>query len=212
MSPRAELALRLFLPCYFVAYILIGGVLAVVSVRRKYGVDPLLVRRPDPLMALGETYRNLLFAATLAMVVAYALRPSLLGGLAPIPWLQAPAAQGAGATLLVASLVLLRAAQVQLKGSWRPGFDRDSPPAPLVTTGLFAWSRNPIYVAMSLTGLGLFLALPNAVSFAIANLTVLLLQVRIRVEEDYLAAAHGEAFAAYRRRTPRWLFGRDRKR
>jgi protein-S-isoprenylcysteine O-methyltransferase Ste14 len=212
MSPRAELALRLFLPCYFVAYLLIAGVLAVVSVRRKYGVDPLLVRRPDPIMALGESYRNILFAAALAMVAAHALRPSLLGVLAPIPWLQSDAIQGAGAVLLVASLVLLRAGQIQLEGSWRPGFDRDGPAAPLITKGLFAWSRNPIYVAMSLTGVGLFLSLPNAVSFAIANLTVLLLQVRIRVEEDYLAASHGEAFAAYRRRTPRWLLGRDRER
>jgi protein-S-isoprenylcysteine O-methyltransferase Ste14 len=63
------------------------------------------------------------------------------------------------------------------------------------------------------TALGLFLVLPNAVSLAIAALTLLLLQVRVGVEEEYLSRAHGPRFAEYCRRTPRWLgmAGRARK-
>jgi hypothetical protein len=37
-----------------------------------------------------------------------------------------------------------------------------------------------------------------------------LLQIRIRLEEAYLLGVHGEAFAEYCRRTPRWLLGRRR--
>jgi protein-S-isoprenylcysteine O-methyltransferase Ste14 len=202
----SDLALRLFLPGYFVAYVLIAGVQAVVRVRRTYGVDPLAVAEPDPLMSLGESYRNVLFAAALLVACAHALKPGLLSHLGPISFLDAPPVQGAGVIVLLGSLVLVRAAQVQMKGSWRVGHDRSAAPTDLVTSGIFAWSRNPIYLGMAATGAGLFLTLPNAVTFGIAALTWLLLQVRVLVEEDYLRASHGEAFAAYCRETPRWLF------
>jgi protein-S-isoprenylcysteine O-methyltransferase Ste14 len=205
VSISSELALRIFLPCYFVAYVVIAGVLAVARVRRRHGVDPFAVRQPHPIVTLGESYRNLLFAAALAIVFVNALRPSLLAYLGPLPLLDAPAVRWAGVVVLLASLVLVRASQIQMKGSWRFGCDRAGAPTELITTGLYSRSRNPIYLGMALTALGLFLALPNAVTFAIANLTVLLLQVRIRVEEEYLLRSHGEAFAAYCKRTPRWL-------
>jgi protein-S-isoprenylcysteine O-methyltransferase Ste14 len=208
MPTPGDLALRLFLPCYFVAYIVIGGPLAVASVRRKYGIDPLVVRDPDPIMALGESYRNVIFAVALAVVFAYAVHPPVAGWLVPVSVLEIPIVRGIGVALLLASLVLVRASQVQLKGAWRFGFDRAEPSRELITTGLYAWSRNPIYVGMATTGAGFFLALPNALTFTIANLTVLLLDVRIRREEEHLRASHGHAFEDYCRRTPRWLFRR----
>lgn len=208
LNGNGELALRIFLPCYFLAYVLIAGALAVRTFRKKYGINPLAVKKPDPIMVLGELYRNVLFAVTFVTVFLYAFRPSLLAYLGPIPYLQAPAVQLTGVALLLASLVLVRVSQLQLKSSWRFGCDRAGAPPELVTTGLYARSRNPIYVGMTLTGVGLFLALPNAVTFALANLAFLLLQVRIRVEEEYLMQSHGAAFEAYCRSTPRWLFRR----
>jgi protein-S-isoprenylcysteine O-methyltransferase Ste14 len=210
MSGHSDLALRIFLPCYFIAYMLIGGVLAVARVRRKYGVDPLAVRTPDPLMSLGEMYRNVLFATTLVIVFVNAVRPSLLVHLGPLPYLQRPVVQVAGVVLLLSSLVLVRVSQIQMKGSWRFACDHGAAPTELITTGVYARSRNPIYLGMTLTGLALFLALPNAVTFSTANLTFLLLQVRIRVEEAYLMASHGDGFATYCRTTPRWFFRRRR--
>lgn len=205
MNAVFDLGLRLFLPCFFLAYIAIGGALAVRRVRRRYGVDPLAVGKADPVMVLGESYRNALFAVTLAIVFVNALRPEWLAVLGPITALRSPFVQGAGAVILLVSLVVVGVSQAQMKGSWRFGCDRGGPPTELITTGIYSRSRNPIYVGMVLTGLGLFLALPNAVTFAAANLTLLLLQVRVRVEEEYLRGVHGEAFAEYCRRTPRWL-------
>jgi protein-S-isoprenylcysteine O-methyltransferase Ste14 len=205
VSRHADLILRILLPCYFLLYILVGWVFAVARVKRRYGVDPMKVRDPDPITSLGESYRNGLFAVALAIVLVNSADPGLLAWLGPIPYLRAPLVQWTGLVLLVASLALLRVAQIQMKGSWRFGCDRSGAPTELITTGLFARSRNPIYVGMNLTAAGLFLALPNAVTFSMANLTLLLLQVRVRVEEEYLKASHGEAYAAYCRRTPRWL-------
>ena len=44
--------------------------------------------------------------------------------------------------------------------SFRVGIDVDRPDK-LVTTGIFAWSRNPIYVALFLVLAGQFLVFPN---------------------------------------------------
>lgn len=203
---QSDLSLRIFLPVYFGAYILIGGLLSVAACKRRYGIDPTVVAKPHPIMAMGETYRNIIFGAILLMVFLHAVRPPLIVYFVPIPFMQHAAVQAAGVVLLMGSLLLVMVSQRNLGASWRFDFDQAAEPPELVTTGLYAVSRNPIYVGMASTGVGLLLALPNAVTFAVANLTFLLLQVRVRVEEEYLLKAHGEAFEAYRRSTPRWLF------
>jgi protein-S-isoprenylcysteine O-methyltransferase Ste14 len=203
-----DFASRAFLPFFFVAYIGLAYVFQVASFKRKYGVDPTSDRDPDPVMRLGETYRNVITLVIVLVVLAYAIHPRLVDYLGPIRFMEAPFVRLAGTVLLLASLVLIRLAQNQMRASWRVGLDPDNAPTELITTGLYARSRNPIYLAMTVTAAGLFLYLPNAVTFAIGNLTFVLLQIRTRVEEKHLRAAHGDAYASYHRRTPRWLFTR----
>ena len=81
-------------------------------------------------------------------------------------------------------------------------------PSSLVTGGLFAWSRNPIYLgdALILTGailwLDAVLALPLVASF------VWVIRTRfIRDEEARLTLAFGPEFDLWAARTRRW-FGR----
>lgn len=80
------------------------------------------------------------------------------------------------------------------------------PPARLVTTGPFANSRNPIYVAMLLIIAGW--AIVHA-SRAIATYgAVMLVLFHVRTlwgEEPTLARAFGREWEAYRQRVPRWL-------
>lgn len=197
--------MRIFLPCFFIAYLLVLHTVRVTSFKKKYGIDPRMVRKSDPILYLSQLYRNVLFAAILVVVFVYALSPRLYEHVVPIPYMNAPAMRFAGVVLLVTSLVLVRLAQHQLGGSWRVGVDRSGSPTELITTGMYGRSRNPNAVGLTLTAVGLFLALPNAVTFAIANLTLLLVQVRVRVEEEHLLKMHGAAYQAYRQRIPRWL-------
>ena len=206
MKSTVDVAMRIFLPVYFIAYILVAYMFTVASFRKRYGFDPRRIERPDPVMELGETYRNVLFAIVLAMLVAYAIHPPVMSYLGPISILDVPAVRLTGAAVLVGSLVLVRLAQGQMKSSWRLGFDMAGPPTELITSGIFARTRNPIYLGMALLGVGLFLALPNVVTMTVGSLSVLILQTRVRVEERYLLEKHGEVYAAYCRRTPRWVF------
>lgn len=58
---------------------------------------------------------------------------------------------------------------------------------------------------MMLTLFGLFLALPNALTMLAFVLGVVLIGVQVRLEEEYLAQVHPEAYRDYRQRVRRWL-------
>ena len=79
-------------------------------------------------------------------------------------------------------------------------------PTALVTTGVYRVTRNPMYLGIVLTlfGIALYVAtLPMLLAplafFAIMNAS------QIPREEALLSALFGQEYAAYRRRTRRWL-------
>ena len=108
-----------------------------------------------------------------------------------------------GAALLIAAPVLFAAALRGMDASWRMGIDRQSP-GPLVTTGLFARSRNPIYTAFDLIFLGAFLLHGRVIFLLLAVALALLLHGIIRREERFLAAHFGDEFGAYCNRAGRY--------
>jgi hypothetical protein len=62
----------------------------------------------------------------------------------------------------------------------------------LVTTGVFAHVRNPVFTAMVLARLGVVLMVPTWVSAAALSTLVAAVQLQVRqVEEPYLRAVHG---------------------
>ena len=75
----------------------------------------------------------------------------------------------------------------------------------LVARGLFARSRNPIFLGMRVSLLGFFFLLPNAVTLLTLVLGEVLVQLQVRLEEDFLTKAQGDAYRAYCRRVRRWL-------
>jgi protein-S-isoprenylcysteine O-methyltransferase Ste14 len=79
-------------------------------------------------------------------------------------------------------------------------------PKHLVSTGMFKYSRNPIYVAYlaPLATLAVF-SLPIAIGTIAIYILAMNLTV-IRKEERDLQSIFGAAFSAYRVSVPRWLF------
>jgi protein-S-isoprenylcysteine O-methyltransferase Ste14 len=76
----------------------------------------------------------------------------------------------------------------------------------LVTDGLFAWVRNPIYIGNGLVWTGVAIAtgvlwfVPLAVlAFAVEYGFI------VRYEEGVLESTFGTVYLAYKRRTPRWI-------
>jgi protein-S-isoprenylcysteine O-methyltransferase Ste14 len=53
--------------------------------------------------------------------------------------------------------------------------------------------------------LGLFLTLPTAITFTILVVGELLIQIQVRLEEDFLTRTHGKNYLAYRKQVRRWI-------
>lgn len=108
-----------------------------------------------------------------------------------------------GAALLAAAPIVFAAALYSMSTSWRIGIDRIQP-GPLVTTGLFAYMRNPIYVAFDMLLVGVFLFHGRGVFLILAAVLGLLVHGVILREERFLARQYGDSFVEYCRRVGRY--------
>jgi protein-S-isoprenylcysteine O-methyltransferase Ste14 len=84
--------------------------------------------------------------------------------------------------------------------------DPTLPATAIVTSGPFRFSRNPLYVALTLLYLGLSMAF-NTWWGAVVLVPLLILMQRgvVLREERYLEEKFGESYRAYRGRVRRWL-------
>ena len=91
----------------------------------------------------------------------------------------------------------------QLAGTQLPPF---RPTSAIVTEGPFRFTRNPMYIGMTVLYVGL--AIGFDLIWALILLPAVLLVIRFYViarEERYLEAKFGEEYLAYKRGVRRWL-------
>ena len=110
----------------------------------------------------------------------------------------------AGVVVVLIGLLIFALALWAFADSWRIGIDREKPGA-LTTNGIFAWTRNPIYIALDLIVFGTFLMSGRALFLAIALGLVGLLHYQVRREETYLTGAYGDAYRDYCKRVGRYV-------
>ncbi|WP_157447950.1 methyltransferase family protein, partial [Chryseobacterium sp. MOF25P] len=109
-----------------------------------------------------------------------------------------------GIALLILSLIWILIAQFQMKNSWRIGIDEDLK-TELITTGLFNYSRNPIFLGILVSLIGLFFTLPTLISLSFLMITYILIQTQIRLEEEFLLHQHDEIYLQYKAKVRRFL-------
>jgi protein-S-isoprenylcysteine O-methyltransferase Ste14 len=108
-----------------------------------------------------------------------------------------------GVGLCFAGLLGLFLSLMSFGRSFRVGIDVDQPDE-LVTTGIFAISRNPIYVGFALVLIGQFLVFPNWVPLVYLAAGIWLFHRQVLREEDFMRQHYGEAYADYCRRVRRY--------
>ncbi|HEY5722373.1 MAG TPA: methyltransferase [Allosphingosinicella sp.] len=190
---------------YFALFFLAAFLWPTWRLWKRDGTKALVLPRDDSTQgAVGRWFRLTLLAIPAVLVpVALGVPLEMAGRLG---WLEREILHTAGWAFLALSLVWVVVAQAQMGASWRIGIDSAAQP-PLVRSGLFSLSRNPIFLGMRLALLGLFLALPAGLTLTILALGEVLMQVQVRLEEAHLSQALGREYEAYRASTRRWLLG-----
>ncbi|NRQ38869.1 isoprenylcysteine carboxylmethyltransferase family protein [Nonomuraea sp. NN258] len=152
-----------------------------------------------------QWWARILFAA--ALIGGLAGPVAGLAGLSPLPGADRPALQAAGTALALLGTAATLAAQTSMGTSWRVGV-AENETTDLVTSGAFAFARNPIFTAMIVTAAGLTAMVPNLVSLAALVLAMVSIELQVRaVEEPYLLRVHGTAYQQYASRVGRFLPG-----
>jgi protein-S-isoprenylcysteine O-methyltransferase Ste14 len=76
----------------------------------------------------------------------------------------------------------------------------------LVTSGMFRWSRNPMYVGLTLAYTGLAMLLNSVIALAFLPLVLVIMRTQvIAKEERYLEAKFGDRYQTYKAEVRRWV-------
>jgi protein-S-isoprenylcysteine O-methyltransferase Ste14 len=197
-----------WLPLAALVLIVAASALRILAVERAHKVKAFGFGRHAPIQGIAErTWKLAVLAAFVLALIAW-LAPQWEVMLGRPEWAGGRELRWVAAILFAASTALTIAAQIQMGASWRVGVPKEGP-GDLVTRGLFAWSRNPIFVGMLGAAVALFLWSPHIATAGLLAAIWTLIQIQVRIEEEALREKHGDAYERYAAQTGRW-FGRRR--
>ena len=184
-------------------YWLCVGVM-IVRVRRKHRKHSGVVPK--------QRLERLMWLVWVPVVVAWIALPYLAATRTSEPWAipqfaVEPVYAGlrwAAAAVGLVCLALSVECWLRMGDSWRMAVTPGQT-TKLVTSGLYAHIRHPIYALSILLMLCSVIVVPTAPMFVIAAIHIALMVMKARNEEAFLLNAHGETYARYRARTGRFF-------
>jgi protein-S-isoprenylcysteine O-methyltransferase Ste14 len=165
--------------------------------RHRFGTDPVLLGR------VGDRWKRWRDRLGKSFFYVFAVE-AVLVGLGYVDLASSDAQRLLGVVLGLGGTLLMLHAQLQMGASWRIGIDASSR-APLVTTGWYRFSRNPIYVFMITCYVGFALLVPNVVTFVCVAIVALGAYRQAAKEERWLREAYGDEYARYAARVGRFV-------
>jgi protein-S-isoprenylcysteine O-methyltransferase Ste14 len=188
----------------FLLFFLLAFIWPSLRVWRQTGHSPYVLPSSDDAYGFVTRCMKMLMVGLLAYTVSQAFWPRAvndIGLFQDATMLPLRILAWAG---LAGALAWTLCAQFQMGQSWRIGIDKEVR-TPLVTSGLFAWSRNPIFLAMRVCLAALTLLQPNAITLTLLLTGDLVMQFQVRLEEAFLREQHSATYADYCARVRRWL-------
>lgn len=196
--------LQIYLPIYLLLYLLVAFVVPTYRTYKQTGINPITFGNNDNAHDYIGFIMKVLIALLFVAVLIFSFSQKVYEYLNPILYLQNSIVQGIGITLIHLALGWISIAQYQMSNSWRIGIDELNKTA-LVTKGIFSISRNPIFLGMIISVLGLFFIIPNVLTFCLAVTTYIVIQIQIRLEEEFLERIHSQEYINYKIKTRRLL-------
>ncbi|MCS4302665.1 MULTISPECIES: methyltransferase family protein [Chryseobacterium] len=196
--------IRFFIPIYFILFFLVSFLGISIAVAKKIGKNPNVLPKDDSAYALVGLYFKLVLMGLFMYTSLLLLFPDIIMDAFKISVLDSDVFQYIGIALMIFSFIWVIVAQLYMKDSWRIGID-DKLKTKLITNGVFSFSRNPVFLGMTVSLIGFFLLLPTMISLIFFLTGNILIQVQIRLEEDHLLKQHGETYETYKKRVGRML-------
>lgn len=110
-----------------------------------------------------------------------------------------------GILLCGCGIIIVSISQYQMGKHWRMGVD-EAEVTELVSEGIYAMIRHPIYLGLMVFGIGLFVLLPTFSMFIVLVIGYISIELQVRaVEEPHMKNLHGEKYLEYTLRTRRYI-------
>ena len=194
--------LKIYLPLYLILYMLIVLIIPNYQTIRQTRMNHIIFGKDDNVY-IGFIIKMLIILFFF-VVFTYSMSEKMYSYLVPISYLQTQTLTIIGLALIHIALVWITIAQFQMSNSWRIGIDEKNK-TKLVTDGVFSISRNPIFLGMIISVLGLFFIVPNALTFFLTITTYIVIQIQIRLEEEFLQKQHAQDYVNYKLKTKRLI-------
>ncbi len=189
---------------YLLIYFSLVFVIRSLLIWKRTGVNPLTFNKTDDAHGFNGKVFTIITFLELIIVGIYAFKNDWYDYLLPFWYLENPILIKIGWGLLILSLILVWIAQSQMANSWRIGIDEKNK-TKLVTSGMFLFSRNPVFLGIMIANVGLFLVIPNAFTLLIISLSTISINTQIRLEEEFLRKEFGTEYVEYLKEVRRWI-------
>lgn len=156
-------------------------------------------------MKFGQTDKKDFFIFPFALLFFYLVFASAMN--LPVPGAKlfsSGIVSWIGTVLCIIGLLLFLLSLISFGKSFRVGIDEDHP-GHLVTSGIFAISRNPIYTSFGLVLLGIFLIFPNWILLLYLGAGIWLFNRQVLREEESLKKIYGKEYMEYCKKVRRYL-------
>jgi protein-S-isoprenylcysteine O-methyltransferase Ste14 len=178
----------------WITFSIIGLVMLFVILRSiKYGYS--ITGKPTIKPFLFYTAK-LFFFLNWMLFLAKAIFPDL--GYIPVPI----SLSWAGVILLIIGSILFIPAVLQLGSSLRYGIPQEV--TKLKTTGIFRFSRNPLYLGLFIICIGSCLYFPDLINVAFCIYTIVFHVIITKGEEEFLARRFGSQWSDYKAKVRRF--------
>jgi protein-S-isoprenylcysteine O-methyltransferase Ste14 len=121
-----------------------------------------------------------------------------------MPYLQIPSLMLLGNILLTLGFCTTILLHFMLGKQWRSGIDPEKP-TQLITDGFYRFTRNPMFLAIGLSQLGFFMAIPSVFSAICLVIGFSCLAVQTSAEEKHLARLLPNIYNQYCQKVRRWI-------
>lgn len=139
------------------------------------------------------------------LVLIHVVLTFVLARLIPLPLSVPPVLQTLGLLLAMFGFLLGVAALIAFRGA-RSKSNTHNSVARLVTSGVYGFTRNPVYLGFVLILIGLSLSIGSYWGVFLAPILIILFnRLVVEPEENYLAQKFGKEFEDYKTKVRRWI-------
>lgn len=171
---------------------------------KNTGINTIKSRKKTGIEGFVEKVLRVCFVLILVIVINYVFIESNYKLLVPISYLENLTIGYIGIALSMLGLLFGFIAQLQMGDSWRLGLDENEK-INLVAQGIYAYSRNPIYLGYLISLVGFFMMMPNAFSLCLLLVSYVAIGIKVRLEENYLLRTKGKEYKRYFDSVRRWM-------